>query len=211
MNKEAANAMLKTLEEPPPNTLIILITNRAHAVLPTIMSRCQILRFAFLSPEQIRTALAARYKIDVSDSKLDWVVDTGSLGNSIYLYENPSDEIRQRAAAFWDVCVSNDWARIAENIDTLSKIDDVSFLERMFIELLQMVRSSFFGRISGSGNYFKARPMHIDSALVSHPERVDALVRICEEGISAINARGMIGLILANTAVSITEIFHGKK
>ena len=41
LNINTANALLKTLEEPPPGTLLILITHQAHRLLPTILSRCQ--------------------------------------------------------------------------------------------------------------------------------------------------------------------------
>ncbi|HEX78624.1 MAG TPA: DNA polymerase III subunit gamma/tau [Dehalococcoidia bacterium] len=45
LTKEASNALLKTLEEPPPSVIFVLATTEAHKVLPTIMSRCQ--RFDF--------------------------------------------------------------------------------------------------------------------------------------------------------------------
>src|SRR3954453_10194571 len=53
LTKEAWNAFLKTLEEPPPNTLFVLATTEAHKVMPTIADRCQ--RFDFQRPtlEQI--------------------------------------------------------------------------------------------------------------------------------------------------------------
>ena len=41
MNRQAANAFLKTLEEPPIDTVIILTTSKMHSLLPTILSRCQ--------------------------------------------------------------------------------------------------------------------------------------------------------------------------
>lgn len=46
MNSYAANALLKTLEEPTPNTLIMVISDQKAALLPTIRSRCQLLRFS---------------------------------------------------------------------------------------------------------------------------------------------------------------------
>jgi DNA polymerase-3 subunit delta' len=55
MNVASANAFLKTLEEPPPRTLFLLLTDRPQALLPTIVSRCQRLELAsdseFLAPE----------------------------------------------------------------------------------------------------------------------------------------------------------------
>lgn len=45
MNVQAANAFLKTLEEPPGDTVLILVATNLNALLPTIISRCQIIRF----------------------------------------------------------------------------------------------------------------------------------------------------------------------
>jgi DNA polymerase III subunit gamma/tau len=57
LTKEAWNAFLKTLEEPPPNTVFVLATTEAHKVMPTIADRCQ--RFDFQRPtlEQIAEVL----------------------------------------------------------------------------------------------------------------------------------------------------------
>lgn len=52
MNASAANALLKTLEEPPPHTLIILISHHAQSLLPTVRSRCRKLDFAVPPLEQ---------------------------------------------------------------------------------------------------------------------------------------------------------------
>jgi len=62
MNDKSANAMLKTLEEPPPGTVMILLTDKLHAVLPTIVSRCQIMRFALLPPDTVRLELYKRLR-----------------------------------------------------------------------------------------------------------------------------------------------------
>lgn len=57
MSVNAANSLLKTLEEPPGNAIIILLTENADMLLPTIRSRCQLIRFSPLSPENIRLLL----------------------------------------------------------------------------------------------------------------------------------------------------------
>ena len=57
MNVEAANAFLKTLEEPPPKALIVLIADNLDALLPTIRSRCQTVRFDPLSSRDIAELL----------------------------------------------------------------------------------------------------------------------------------------------------------
>ncbi len=57
MNDEAANALLKTLEEPPPYVVLLLLTDRPTQVLPTIASRCQPVRFDTLPPHAIAAQL----------------------------------------------------------------------------------------------------------------------------------------------------------
>ena len=60
MNQAAANAFLKTLEEPPGNALLILLSDTPTALLPTILSRCQRLRVNPLPPELLTKLLTAQ-------------------------------------------------------------------------------------------------------------------------------------------------------
>lgn len=57
LNRSGANAILKTLEEPPARCLLILVSHRTRPVLPTIRSRCRLLRLTTLSEEDTRRAL----------------------------------------------------------------------------------------------------------------------------------------------------------
>jgi DNA polymerase-3 subunit delta' len=57
LEKSAANALLKSLEEPPEGTFFLLVTHRIGRLLPTLRSRCRVLRFAPLSAEQVDAIL----------------------------------------------------------------------------------------------------------------------------------------------------------
>jgi len=57
MNPNAANALLKMLEEPPARAIILLISHRPSGLLPTIRSRCRTLRLGTLTPDQMAEAL----------------------------------------------------------------------------------------------------------------------------------------------------------
>lgn len=59
LNEAAANKLLKTLEEPPPRAVIILVTSGADQLLPTIRSRCQRVDFAHLGTDAVLAALVA--------------------------------------------------------------------------------------------------------------------------------------------------------
>lgn len=67
MNRNAANALLKTLEEPPQRTLFILISHTSGRLLPTIRSRCQSIRLEPLAPHDLLAALSA-IQLDTTDA-----------------------------------------------------------------------------------------------------------------------------------------------
>ncbi|MZG53808.1 MAG: DNA polymerase III subunit delta' [Nitrospinae bacterium] len=73
MNLQAANSFLKTLEEPPSSTLLILISSHPFKLLPTIISRCQTIRFQPLNPENIKRILKETVSEEMAeDSTLDF-------------------------------------------------------------------------------------------------------------------------------------------
>ncbi len=60
MRREAANSLLKTLEEPPENNLLILTAEASQEILPTLTSRCQVIPFSQLSIDDTTTILVSR-------------------------------------------------------------------------------------------------------------------------------------------------------
>lgn len=78
MSVNAANSLLKTLEEPPGNAIIILLSENADILLPTIRSRCQLIRFSPLSPENIRLLLE-NSGIAHTEAELRSVLSEGSM------------------------------------------------------------------------------------------------------------------------------------
>src|SRR3954469_10996021 len=63
MNEPAANKMLKTLEEPPPFAHLVLLTDKPGNILPTIASRCQLVRFEAATPAQLSHRLQTRHGV----------------------------------------------------------------------------------------------------------------------------------------------------
>lgn len=83
MTNEAANAFLKTLEEPPGETVIILITSNFHMLLPTVVSRCQIIKFSPLSAENLKEILVKKYSLGEKDALILSSLSKGRLGRAI--------------------------------------------------------------------------------------------------------------------------------
>jgi len=82
LREEAANSLLKTLEEPPATSTIILITARPDALLPTIRSRAQQLSFVPLSATEMEQYLTANYRRPAPDTALLARITGGRIGQA---------------------------------------------------------------------------------------------------------------------------------
>ncbi|MEK9139542.1 MAG: DNA polymerase III subunit delta' C-terminal domain-containing protein, partial [Nitrospirota bacterium] len=79
----AANALLKTLEEPPGDSLFILVTSRLHALPITIRSRCQALRFTTPARTQVEAALILKRELPPADARFLAVFADGRIGEAL--------------------------------------------------------------------------------------------------------------------------------
>lgn len=94
---EAQNALLKTLEEPPAASMFVLVTSRADVLLPTVLSRCQRLRFGRLAPPEISHVLEHVHGYSSGDAHAAAALADGSIGQAL---EGGSEEyVRARDAA----------------------------------------------------------------------------------------------------------------
>lgn len=83
MNLEASNSFLKTLEEPPDHSIIIIIANSAHAMLPTVRSRCQVVRLKPLSRAALKTILTDEHHIPPEKADFISRYAEGKLGKAL--------------------------------------------------------------------------------------------------------------------------------
>ncbi len=83
LNDPSANALLKVLEEPPHTSHILLLTSRPDMLLPTIRSRCQMIRFSPVSPEEIAAYLQKNKIASATEARIRARVSMGSLGRAV--------------------------------------------------------------------------------------------------------------------------------
>ena len=90
MNVEASNALLKALEEPPPQTYFILTAGQMADLLPTVVSRCQHIRFNPVAAEKIAHHLVHTRGLAPPEAGLAAVVSEGSMSKALELAERPA-------------------------------------------------------------------------------------------------------------------------
>jgi DNA polymerase-3 subunit delta' len=153
MNEAAANALLKTLEEPPPSTHIILLTSRLNALLQTIRSRCQILRFALIDRDEIENYLNQSKKTSPNDVKLLARIAEGSLGKALLTnLELYKQQREQMLGVLESAAFSNDRARllrIAEELNDAKLKDE--YEERLSV-LQNLIHDIWALRLGNENN-----------------------------------------------------------
>lgn len=159
----AANALLKTLEEPPPRHLLVLTARGEADLLPTIVSRCHKLAFAPLPSALIIRELKGRRGLPPAQAALVAALSGGSLGRALVL--DPEELVRQRDQALTDLAQLNrgsatavlDWAqRLTKNRGDL---DDFLLLAQLWYRDLLL-------------SYFQAPASHL-----AHQDLLPALAQ----------------------------------
>jgi DNA polymerase-3 subunit delta' len=100
MNKEASNALLKMLEEPPPNTIFFLVSHAPGKLLPTIRSRCRIVHFEALSDDAMTSILEEQLpKLTAAERKRVVDMSFGSAGRALAFAELGLAKLEEAAVA----------------------------------------------------------------------------------------------------------------
>ncbi len=123
---EAANALLKTLEEPPTHATLVLTALDASLLLPTIVSRCRVLPLRPVPPQTITDALVNHYQADPIEAEEIALLSGGRIGWAIsaILDRSLTEERRQDVEALLELVPQGRAARI-KLAETIAKRDDV--------------------------------------------------------------------------------------
>ncbi|MEW6616127.1 MAG: DNA polymerase III subunit delta' [Thermodesulfobacteriota bacterium] len=141
MNPAAANSILKTLEEPSPDIILILITASSHLLLPTVSSRCQKLKFQPLTNDLISKIIKEKLGKDEDASLKIASLASGSLNRAYELSKGTTLEYRNRLIEKISALSPNNINETFEFAEEMSKekeelIIALQFLKAWFRDIL---------------------------------------------------------------------------
>lgn len=167
----AANALLKTLEEPVATTYIFLITSRPDSLLPTILSRCQTLRFAPCAPKDIENHLLETKKFSIDDAAVISRLAAGSVGRAL---DTNLEKFREQRDVMLKILES---LLVKENLSFLLKtseeMNDAKHKERYenFLDILQSLIHDVWALRFGAGEIVNA---DVRNSLQRFAEKADS-------------------------------------
>ncbi|MEA2007629.1 MAG: DNA polymerase III subunit delta' [Chloroflexota bacterium] len=129
----AANALLKTLEEPPPQVILILTAEKSSALLETVISRCEEIRLRPVALDTVQEGLERQWGIPAGQANLLAHISGGRPGYAIYLHENPK-ALKQRG--IW----LDDLGRLlaANRVERFSYAEEIAKDTETFQNLIQV-------------------------------------------------------------------------
>ena len=141
MNAAAMNALLKTLEEPPADTVLILTALSLESLLPTLISRCQVVRVQPLATAVVEEMLMERIQVERSEARLLAVLSEGSVGKALNLDREFFIEGRRRIISRFLELSAEQPAAILDWAEELAKLREdpeevVDVLATLYRDLL---------------------------------------------------------------------------
>ncbi len=208
MGEEAANAFLKTLEEPSPRTLLILTSSSRERLLPTILSRCQEIRFDLLTDEEIAAALMARHGVDRTRALLLAKLAEGSYSRGVELTSGDLNQIRFDVVSFLRTALRRSPVALHAEIERLTSGGDRLALERLLTLLALWLRDVYVLRLTGREDLVVNQDQIKDiqsfhTKFVSAP--IERMISAVEEAIRAVRGNAQIPLVFTVLALRMEE------
>lgn len=189
LNISAANALLKSLEEPPPQTIFLLVASQAGRLLPTIRSRCRTLELPPLAPEALRKAVtqaiaaSGEEQTAVTPAPNDWEdlqhLAGGSVRRFLALHAGGGLELHRRIVTLLGQLPAVDWSAVHVLGDELSgAAADTRF--ELFFDLLmsllaRLIRATATGHAPSAPERALAAKLVRDARLPAWAEAWEAI------------------------------------
>ena len=174
----AANALLKTLEEPPGHSLFILVSGRPHALPITIRSRCQSLRFTPPARTQIEAAVILKREIPPDDARLLAVLADGRIGEALTM--NVAD-VRTRQQEYWAIVQPASLRSSTTILSTAESLAKADQGEELFGWLTRWIRDLVLVSVGGDQDQVLHLEHLHDLQHYAHQADVDMLLSLLRE------------------------------
>ncbi len=146
MNVNTANAFLKTLEEPPPDTVIILTSSKQNSLLPTILSRCQRVAFNNLSNSTVERILREDFDLDIVKAKTYAKISYGNAEKAIQLISEDSDSGRHIAHKLVEFALNNQDLEFLQYLDQIKEVKQKKQLQSIYANIVLFLMDIIYQR-----------------------------------------------------------------
>lgn len=209
MNEAASNKILKILEEPPSNTLFILASNSATDILPTILSRTQILKVPPIAENDLTTHIVEKYNLSATDAQRIAHMSGGSYVDTMRIIDS-SQESAENLDIFAKImrcCYSRNVTEMIKISETVAKSYTREQVKDKLNYVLHMIRESFVMNLNNQQLNFitPAEEAFLQKfSRFIHADNVLQMADTVNEALTQIEQNGNVNIIIMDMLLQIT-------
>lgn len=210
MHPAAANGILKILEEPPANTFFLLVSNGQERMLPTILSRLQMVQVPLLSDEETASWLAANTSI--AEDKRDRIVQLaeGNLNYALKLTESEEDHHHDKFTSWMRACFKKEFGNLVSLADGFHEEDRTA--QRNFFNYgLNMLRETLLYHAGATAiNRTKGNELKFvkDFSSVMTTDKIDRSSRLITDAAYFLERNGSAKMIFLDLSIQMSKVFN---
>lgn len=211
MHPSAANGILKILEEPTPNTYFVLITNAADRLLPTILSRTQLITVPLLTDAELEQHLIEQMEVDEKRAGKAAQLADGNLNLSMKILSKEEDNNTQRFIEWMRTCFKKDFIALVGMADEYHNLDKLS-QRGMLSYSMNMLRETLL-HISGANAINRTRGEELqfvqNFGKVLNWQKIEKSVQLMSEAIYHLERNGSAKMIFLDLSVNLSKTLTG--
>ncbi len=210
MHPSAANGILKILEEPAPHTFFILVTNAADRLLPTIISRTQIVTIPLLSDDNIETYLTEKLKVEGNKANKIVQLADGNLNFAIKLVTSEEDDNTQRFTEWMRACFKRNYGLLTAMSDDYHGLDKLT--QRNMMQYgINMMRETLL-HFSGAQKINRARGEELkfvqDFSKVMTIDKVEKSFKLMNDATYHLERNGSAKMIFLDLSLKLAKTIN---
>ncbi len=210
MHASAANGILKIVEEPPPNTFFILVSNNAERLLPTILSRTQHVLVPLLSDEDLQTFLTTQPGLEEKKKRKIVGDAEGNVRLALALIETEEEGQHERMAAWMRACFKRDYAKLLSLMDEFHEADRLQ-QQTLLQYTLTMMRETLL-TLSGADTILRSRDAEYkfiqDFSKVMNVNRIEKTNQLITEAAYHLERNGSAKMIFLDLSLQLSNVMN---
>jgi DNA polymerase III subunit delta' len=207
MHPSAANGILKILEEPPPHTYFILVTNCADRLLSTIISRTQIVTVPLLDIEETEQYLIENHKVEAGRAAKIAQVADGNLNFAIKLLDKEEDNNAQQFTEWMRACFGKKYGTLVTIADQYHSLDKLSQRNLMTYSI-NMMRETML-HVSGATAINRTRGDELkfiqDFSKVMNLQKIEKSFNLINDASYHLDRNGSAKMIFLDLSLKISR------
>lgn len=210
MHPSAANGILKILEEPPINTVFLLVSNAVERLLPTVISRTQLVQIPQLLDEDLDQYLQDKHAVEAGRRQEIIQLAEGDLNLAIKLIDSEEDHYQDRFADWMRACYKHDYPKLLSFSEEFHDLDRLS-QRNLFQYGLGMIRETLLHH-SGADSISRIKSGEVkfikDFSKIMDVEKIDHVNQLINDAHYHLERNGSAKMIFLDLSLQLAKTIN---